>query len=91
MLDWTKHFDHALCDLGDSISVMPKVVFDKLNHTLLSPTAMCLQLVDQSVRYPAGIAEDITARIWSFLVPVEFIVLDMEIAQQHLSSSGDHS
>jgi hypothetical protein len=24
----TQHFDHALCDLGASVSVMPKVVFD---------------------------------------------------------------
>jgi hypothetical protein len=49
-----EHFENALCDLEASISVMPKVVFDKLNYTSLSPTTMCLQLADQSVRYPAG-------------------------------------
>ena len=32
----THHFDQALCDLGASISVMPKVVFDKLTHAVLS-------------------------------------------------------
>jgi len=38
----TQHFEHALCDSGASISVMPKVIFDKLNHTTLSPTSMYL-------------------------------------------------
>ena len=45
---------------------------------MLSPTAMCLQLADQSLRYPAGIAEDIPVRIRNFLVPIDFVVLDME-------------
>jgi hypothetical protein len=38
----TQKFDHALCDLGGSVSVMPKVVFDKLNFTHLAPTPMML-------------------------------------------------
>ena len=38
----TQYFDKALCDLGASVSVMPKEVFDKLTHATLSPTAMCL-------------------------------------------------
>src|SRR5574344_1984192 len=58
-----QHFNHALCDLGASVSVMPKVVFDKLNYSSLSPTTMYLQLADQSIRYPAGIAEDIPVKI----------------------------
>jgi hypothetical protein len=57
------NFENALCDLGASISVMPKKVFDKLNYSMLTPTLMCLQLADQSVRYPAGIAENITVKI----------------------------
>jgi hypothetical protein len=59
----SEHFENSLCDLGASVSVMPKVVFDKLNYTSLSPTTMCLQLVDQSVRYPPGIAEDVPVRV----------------------------
>jgi len=38
----TQHFEHALCDLGASVNVMPKVIFDKLNHTTLSPTSIYL-------------------------------------------------
>ena len=35
-----QQFDQALYDLGASVSVMPKVVYDKLNHNSLSPTTM---------------------------------------------------
>ena len=48
-----QNFEHALCDLGASVSVMPKTVFDKLNYSILTPTLMCLQLADQSVCYPS--------------------------------------
>ncbi|KAJ1268093.1 hypothetical protein BS78_07G110400 [Paspalum vaginatum] len=75
----TQHFDQALCDLGARVSVMPKVVFDKLTHATVAPTAMCLQLADQSILYPGGIAEDIPVKIRNFIVPVDFVVLDMEI------------
>ena len=74
-----QHFSNALCDLGASVSVMPKVVYDKLNHHALAPTAMCLQLVDQTVRYPAGIAENILVKIRNFFIPVDFVVLNMEV------------
>jgi hypothetical protein len=75
----SEHFENALCDLGASVSVMPKVVFDKLNYTSLSPTTMCLQLADQSVCYPTGIAEDIPVRVWDFFVPMDFVILDMNV------------
>jgi hypothetical protein len=73
-----QHFDNALCDLGASVSVMPKVVFDKLHHSKLVPTSMCLQLADQSIRYPIGIDEDIAVKIREFFIPVDFMVLDMQ-------------
>ena len=59
----SQNFENMLCDLGASISVMPKKVFDKLNYSTLTPTSMCLQLADQSVRYPIGIAENILVKI----------------------------
>jgi hypothetical protein len=74
-----EHFENALCDLGASVSVVPKVVFDKLNYTSLLPTTMYLQLADQSVCYPTGIAEDIPVRVWDFFVPVDFVILDMDV------------
>ena len=47
-----QNFNKALCDLGASVSVMPKMVFDKLNYTELTPTPIQLQLADSSVRHP---------------------------------------
>ena len=43
----------------------------------LFPTYMQLQMVDQSIQYPEGIAKDIMVRIKDHYVPVDFIVLDM--------------
>ena len=62
-----------------SISVMPKVICDKLNRHTLAPITMCLQLADQSIHHPAGIAEDIPVKIRNFFVPVDFVILDMEV------------
>jgi hypothetical protein len=72
-----QHFNHALCDLGASVSVMPASVYYKLNHTTLEPTSMCIHLADQSVRYPLGIAANIPVKIRDFFVLVDFVVLDM--------------
>jgi hypothetical protein len=72
-----QHFNNALCDLGASVSVMPTAVYQKLDHSVLKPTSMCLQLTDQSVRYSLGIAENIPVKIREFFVPVDFVVLDM--------------
>jgi hypothetical protein len=45
----TQKFDQALCDLKASVSVMPKVIYDQLNHDSLVTTSMHLQLADQSI------------------------------------------
>ena len=74
----SQNFENALCDLRASVSVMPKEVIDMLNHSTLTPTSMCLQLADQSVHYPTGIAENILVKIRNFFVPVDFVVLDMQ-------------
>jgi hypothetical protein len=59
----TENFENVLCDLGASVSVMPKKVFDKIDYSTLTPTSMCLQLAGQSVLYPVGIAENILVKI----------------------------
>ena len=72
-------FERALCDLSASVSVMPKNVFEKLCLPEPEPTAMCLELVDNSVRYPLGIAEDMPVKIGEHLVLVDFMILDMGV------------
>jgi hypothetical protein len=65
-----------------SMSVMPKVIYDQLNHDSLVPTSMHLQLADQSIRHPVGIAEDILVRIRNSFVPVDFMALEMDVCRQ---------
>ena len=75
----SQHFSHALCDLGANVSVMPNVVYDKLNYHEPAPTAMCLQLADQTVRYLTGIVKNVLVKIRNFFIPVDFVVLYMEV------------
>jgi hypothetical protein len=44
--------------------------------------------VDQSIRRPLGIAEDITVRIRNFFIPVKFMVLKMDVCRQTLFILG---
>jgi hypothetical protein len=69
-------FEKALCDLGASVSVMPRDVFEKLRLPL-EPTGMCLELGDNSIRYPLGITEDVPVKIGHHFIPVDFVVLEM--------------
>jgi hypothetical protein len=69
-------FEKVLCDLGASVSVMPRDVFEKLRLPL-EPTGMCLELGDNSILYPLGIAEDVPMKVGHHFIPVDFVVLEM--------------
>jgi hypothetical protein len=70
------NFEKALCDLRDSVSVMPRDVFKKLRLPL-EPMGMCLELGDNSIRYPFGITEDVPVKVGHHFIPVDFVVLEM--------------
>jgi hypothetical protein len=78
----TQKFDQALCDLGATMSIMPKVIYDQLNHDSLVPTSMHLQLADQSIWHAVGITEDIPVRIRNSFIPVDFVVLKIDVCCQ---------
>jgi hypothetical protein len=69
-------FEKALCDLGASVSIMPRDVFKKLRLPL-EPTVMCLELGDNSIRYPLGITEDVPVKVGHHFIPVDFMGLEM--------------
>jgi hypothetical protein len=71
-------FKRALCDLGASVSLMPKSVYDRLGVGELKPTRIFLQLADQSVKLPLGVVEDLPIQIGKFFVPIDFVVVDMD-------------
>jgi hypothetical protein len=78
----TQKFDQALWDHRASVSVIPKVIYDQLDHDSLIPTSLHLQLVDQSIRRPVGITEDIPVRIRNSFVHVDFVVLEIDVCRQ---------
>jgi hypothetical protein len=75
----TQKFDQALSDYGASMSVIPKVICDQLNHDSLVLTSLHQQLVDQSIRRSVGITEDILVRIRNSFVPVLFVIFEMDV------------
>ena len=52
-------YTRALCDLGSSINIMPKVIFEQLQYPALSQTRMFVQLADSTIRHSEGIVESI--------------------------------
>jgi hypothetical protein len=55
---------------------MPRDVFEKLRLPL-EPMGMCLELGDNSIRYPLGITEDVPVKVGHHFIPVDFVVLEM--------------
>jgi hypothetical protein len=70
------NFNEAIYDFGASVNIMPKVIYDKMFNYPLLYTTMCLQLADQSLYYTKGILEDISVRVGSSYVPVDFVVIE---------------
>jgi hypothetical protein len=81
------NFEKALCDLGASVSIMPRDVFEKLRLPL-EPTGMCLELGDNSIRYALGIAEDVPVKVGHHFIPDDFVVLEMGERESRRSSLG---
>jgi len=71
-------FKRVLCDLGASISVMPKHVYDYFSLEPLNKTSIVIQLADHSFVFPLGMIEDVLVKIDSLVIPCNFYILDME-------------
>ncbi|GJV01576.1 putative laccase [Tanacetum coccineum] len=71
------HIDNALADLGASISLMPYTMYEKLGLGEPKPTRISLELADRSIQYPRGIVENILIKIDKFILPIDFVILDM--------------
>ncbi|GKG38951.1 reverse transcriptase domain-containing protein, partial [Tanacetum coccineum] len=61
----------VLADLGASINLMPLSVW-------ITPTCMTLELVDQSISRPIGVAEDVFIKVGKFHFLVDFVVVDFD-------------
>ncbi|XP_078171999.1 uncharacterized protein LOC144566016 [Carex rostrata] len=72
------NFNRCLLDLGASVCLMPKSMYDRLGLGELKQTRMSLQLADRSVQYPSRIAEAVVVQIGKFYIPVDFVVVEIE-------------
>nr|GEX07548.1 hypothetical protein [Tanacetum cinerariifolium] len=66
----------ALADLGASINLMPLSIWKKLSFLELTCTQMILELADRSTTRPAGIAEDVFAKVGKSHFLTDFVVVD---------------
>ncbi|XP_042027118.1 uncharacterized protein LOC121774284 [Salvia splendens] len=69
--------EHAMCDLGTSINVLPYSIYRKLREDKLVDTDIMIQLADRSCIHPEGILEDVIVKVNSFLYPADFFVIKM--------------
>ena len=73
-----QYYEHALCDLGASVNIMPMVIYEKLLYPALSPTYMCVQLADSTIRYLKGIAKNVLVRMRDSFILADFVVMNIE-------------
>src|SRR3954451_4167817 len=69
---------NALCDLGASISVMPRKNYDMLDLPPLEKCYLDVHPVDVAAKKPLGRVNDILIKVNNNLVLVDFVVLDIE-------------
>ncbi|GJY80352.1 DNA-directed DNA polymerase [Tanacetum coccineum] len=71
------HINNALAGLGASISLMSYTMYEKLGLGEPKPTRMSLELADRSIQYPRRITENVLIKVDRFVLPIDFIILDM--------------
>ena len=53
-------------------------IFRRFGLKEAKPTTVTLQLVDRSLKHPRGIVKDVLVKVDKFILPTDFIVLDLE-------------
>nr|GFB84829.1 reverse transcriptase domain-containing protein [Tanacetum cinerariifolium] len=66
----------ALADLGASINLMPLSIWKKLRLPTLNDTKTVLELADQTISKPTGVAENVFIKVGKFYFPADFVFLD---------------
>jgi hypothetical protein len=56
---------------------MPYDIYKKLGLGDDSPTSITLQMVDKTTKKHVGMIEDVLLRIDKYVIPIDFMILDM--------------
>ncbi|XP_057780015.1 uncharacterized protein LOC130998620 [Salvia miltiorrhiza] len=78
--------EHAMCDLGASINVMPLTVYNRLSGVELVDTRVVIQLADRSCVYLEGLLENVLVSVNNFVYPADFYVVRMSGVQSEGST-----
>jgi hypothetical protein len=65
---------HALCDLGASISIMPRKIYDMLDLPPLKKCYYDIPIADVAKKKPLGRINDVLIMVNNNLVPVDFLL-----------------
>jgi hypothetical protein len=65
---------HAFYDLGTSISIMPRKIYDMLDLPPLENCYFDISLADITKKKPLGIINDVLIMVNNNLVPFDFLV-----------------
>ena len=57
---------------------MPLLMFKRLRLGEPKLTTISLQLADRSYQHPWGIIENVLVKVGKFILPTDFVILDME-------------
>jgi hypothetical protein len=68
----------ALCDLGASISIMPRKIYDMLGLPPLENCYFDVPLADVAKKKPLGRINNVLIMVNNNLVPIDFLVLDIK-------------
>ncbi|GJT43070.1 phospholipase-like protein [Tanacetum coccineum] len=67
---------YAMADLGASINVMPRSIFEHLHLTNLRKTNMLCEMADMSKKASLRIVENVLVKIGKFLFLSDFVIID---------------
>ncbi|XP_047949020.1 uncharacterized protein LOC125194847 [Salvia hispanica] len=79
--------EHAMCDLGASINMLPLSIYKKLIGVSLVDTKVVIQLADRTCISPEGVLENMKVKVHDFLYPADFHVIKMR-DNESAESSG---
>ncbi|GJR17467.1 putative reverse transcriptase domain-containing protein, partial [Tanacetum coccineum] len=68
---------YATADLGASVNIMLKSMFNHLKLTNLKETNMLLEMADMTKEAPMGIVKNVLVKINKFIFPFDFMIIDM--------------
>ena len=79
-------FTRSLLDMGASVNILQKGVYDICPLAELQPLFIELSLADGSVRRPHGVVEDVTVKVENYYFLVDFLIMDMKSTKDFTDS-----